>query len=168
MLWLPENYRQYLVLLVASLLIGAGMVVHVLLNVQIAEERYAVSQLAEQRQRIERENSGLVYAIANSVTLDQIRQSALEQGYRPVTDRVYVRRDEVSTSVVPGMANASQASVSPSAPVAAAVDRSPQDGFIDAVGRGLGAAGAWLQQAAAMMAQATGGFVAGFRERWMP
>ncbi len=82
------------------------MLVHVWLNVQIAEERLLVSQLTAQRQQIERENSEVIFAIANSSTLDRVEEAALQQGFRPATDRVYVRRDAVASDMASSITDA--------------------------------------------------------------
>ena len=175
MLWLPENYRQYLVLLVVTIVVGAGMVVHVWLNVQVAEQRYLLVQLAEQRERIERENSELIYTIADATSLRQIEQTALALGYRPTTALAYVRRDELATSSIPGLmatpaslpAQALSATSPVREPVAAQVRASPGNDLFDAVGRGLGAAGEWLGQQAKTTTEVVGDLTTGFRERWM-
>ena len=168
MLWLPETYQQYLLLLIGTLAVGLGMFVHVWLNVRIAEERVLVSQFIAESQQIERENSEVIYAIANSLTLGKVEEAALQQGFRPATERAYVRRDAVAsaeltntaeqsptTATLPATANLSEAGVA-------------RNGFLDAVGRGLSAAGAWLQQTAITTAETVGGFTSGFTERWMP
>lgn len=175
MLWLPENYRQYLMLLVVTIVVGAGMVVHVWLNVQVAEQRYLLVQLAEQRERIERENSELIYAIADAASLRQIEQTALALGYRPTTALAYVRRDELATSTIPGLmattaslpAQALSATSPVREPIAAQVRASPGNDLFDAVGRGLGAAGEWFGQQAKTTTEVMGDLTTGFRERWM-
>jgi hypothetical protein len=168
MLWLPETYQQYLLLLAGALAVGLGMIVHVWLNVQATEERVLLRQLAAERQQIERENSEVIYAIANALTLAKVEDAALQQGFRPATERVYVRRDAVTgadlTSVADRLA-ATEPSLATAVPGEVSAARS---GFLDAVGRGLGAAGEWLQQSAATTTQAIGGFTSGFTERWMP
>jgi hypothetical protein len=63
---------------------------------KLAEERVLLRQLAAERQQIERENSEVIYAIANSLTLAKVEDAALQQGFRPATERVYVRRDAVT------------------------------------------------------------------------
>lgn len=170
MLWLPETYQQYLLLLLGVLTIGAGLLVHVWLTVQIAQEQLLVSELTAQRQQIERENSEVIFAIANSSTLDRVEEAALQQGFRPATDRVYVRRDAVASDVTSGLADAPPTSLPAviQPPGRSTRNTGPEQGFIDAVGRGLGAAGAWVQQATQTTAQAVGGFATGFTERWMP
>jgi hypothetical protein len=168
MLWLPETYQQYLLLLAGALAVGLGMIVHVWLNVQATEERVLLRQLAAERQQIERENSEVIYAIANALTLAKVEDAALQQGFRPATERVYVRRDAVTgadlTSVA-GRLAATEPSLATAVPGEVSAARSD---FLDAVGRGLGAAGEWLQQRAATTTQAIGGFTSGFTERWMP
>jgi hypothetical protein len=125
-------------------------------------------QLAAERQQIERENSEVIYAIANALTLAKVEDAALQQGFRPATERVYVRRDAVTgadlTSVA-GRLAATEPSLATAVPGEVSAARSD---FLDAVGRGLGAAGEWLQQRAATTTQAIGGFTSGFTERWMP
>lgn len=170
MLWLPETYQQYLLLLAGTLAVGLGMLVHIWLTVQIAEARALVSQLAAESQRIERENSELIYAIANSSTLTRVEAAARQQGFRPATERVYVRRDAVrgdgrrSTE----LSSVAPESTTPAPSPAASGEDLPGAGLLDAVGRGLGAAGEWLQRSAATTAQTVGGFTSGFMERWMP
>ena len=183
MLWLPETYQQYLLLLAGTLAVGLGMLVHIWLTVQIAEARALVSQLAAESQRIERENSELIYAIANSSTLTRVEAAARQQGFRPATERVYVRRDAVQRDAVrrdavrsdggrsAGLNGAAPESTTPvpsPATAAASSEDLPGAGLLDAVGRALGAAGEWLQRSAATTAQTVGGFTSGFRERWMP
>lgn len=161
MLWLPENFRQYLLLLAVTLLVGAGMMTQVWLKVQVAEERYLLAKLTAQQQRIERENSELVFAIASATSLRQIEQAAIAQGYRPVTRRVYVRRDELPVLDSP-------VASSPAAPIAShvaelspaleeprpeqnaaesirpAAQRSPLEELMAAVGRGVVAFADWV------------------------
>lgn len=166
MLWFPETYRQYLLLLAGTLAVGLGMLVHVWLNVQIAEARVLVRQLMAERQQIERENSEVIYAIANSATLVRVQEAARQQGFRPVTERVYVRRDAVADNGVILKAAPLATPLPPSAAVSDAT--ATGGGLLDAVGRGLSAAGEWLQQGAVTAVQAVGGFTSGFMERWMP
>jgi hypothetical protein len=171
-LWLPENYRQYLIVLVVSLTIGAGMMTHVWLSVQIAEQRYLLRELTEKHQQIERENSEIVYAIANTTSLRQIEQSALAQGYRPTINRKYIRRDELAVSSVSGMARDSVQPMSetlgrPTVAERVSAPSTQSNDLIDAVGRGLGAAGEWLEQQARATSGAVGGLTAGLTERWM-
>ncbi len=171
-LWLPENYRQYLIVLVVSLAIGAGMTTHVWLSVQIAEQRYLLRELTEKRQQIERENSDIVYAIANATSLRQIEQSALAQGYRPTINRTYIRRDELAISSVVSMGGVSVQSApeTPGRPAVAERVLAPStqsSALIDAVGRGLGAAGEWLEQQAQAASGLVGSLMAGLTERWM-
>ena len=178
MLWLPETYQQYLLLLAGTLAVGLGMLVHIWLTVQIAEARALVSQLAAESQRIERENSELIYAIANSSTLTRVEAAARQQGFRPATERVYVRRDAVRRDAVrsdggrsAGLNGAAPESTTPApspATAAASSEDLPGAGLLDAVSRALGAAGEWLQRSVATTAQTVGGFTSGFRERWMP
>lgn len=171
-LWLPENYRQYLIVLVVSLAIGAGMTTHVWLSVQIAEQRYLLRELTEKRQQIERENSDIVYAIANATSLRQIEQSALAQGYRPTINRKYIRRDELAISSIVSMEGVSVQSAPETPGRSAVAERvlapsTQSSALIDAVGRGLGAAGEWVEQQAQAASGVVGGLMAGLTERWM-
>ena len=168
MLWLPETYQQYLLLLVGTLTVGLGMIVHVWLNVRVAEERVLLRQLVAERQQVERENSEVIYAITNSLTLAKVEEAALQQGFRPATERAYVRRAAVTSAAGADVAAQQLAVAPPPATASPSEAGSARNGFLDAVGRGLGAAGAWLQQTAATTSQAVGGFTSGFTERWMP
>ncbi len=167
LLWLPGTPRQYLLFVAIALVVGAGMMLQIWYSVQIAEARAELRGAIAMQQQIERENGELVYAIATSTTLDRIRRAAEQQGYKPATDRVYVRRDEVATDAIPGLGAAAL-------PPVAAVPRDsssaapPATGPFDATMRGLGAAGAWLEGAATQVQQAIARFADGIRERWVP
>ena len=149
-----------------ALAIGLGMMAHIWPNVQIAEERLLLSQLQTQRQQIERENSEVIFAIANLATLAQVEEAALQQGFRPATERVYVQRGATAATASETVA-ASPALAAAQPPLTASDDAANSD-FIEAVGRGLGAAGEWLQQAGAAAADGVAGAATGFTERWMP
>lgn len=175
-LWLPETYRHYLIVLVVSLAVGAGMFTHVWLSVQIAEQRYTLRTLAAQRQHIERETSEIIHAIATTTSLRQIEHSALVQGYRPATARKYLRRDELARdgALVAGMLAAPPPATA-SRPLPGAPPAPPSaahaGGWIDAVARGVGAAGQSLQQQASHATGAlrdlTAHFQAQLTEHWM-
>jgi hypothetical protein len=125
--------------------------------------------LEAQRQQIERENSDVIYAIANRTTLAQVEAAALQQGFRPATDRVYVRSTATGAASAPDAA--STAPLTAQAPLVANEEEAGSD-LIEAVGRGLGAAGEWMQQAGAATVQSaaslTDQFTTEFTERWMP
>ena len=168
LLWLPETARQYLLFLAVALLIAGGMTLQVWYSVQIGEARAELRHLAVQQQRIERENSELIYAIATGTTLDRIRRAALQQGYKPATKREYIRRDEIVATAILELGQEAL----PAAPHAShelpATTSSPATGPLDAAGRALGASGLWLQDATAQAQQSIARFVDGIRERWVP
>ena len=89
--------------LVITLIIAGGLALHVLLSVQIAEGEYQVHLLREKVQRIERDNSEIVYQIAMRSSLIQIEQAAAKQGFGPATGRVYVHRPQAQGNAVPGL-----------------------------------------------------------------
>lgn len=167
LLWLPETSRQYFLFLAIVLVIAGGMMLQVWYSVRIAEARAELRALAAQQQRVERENSELVYAIARSSTLDRILRVALQQGYKPATDRVYVRRDEIATATIPGMGQdlLPPVDLAPQEPSGAAP---PATGPLDAAGRASSAAGAWLQDVSTQAQQSIARFADGIRERWVP
>jgi len=167
LLWLPESPRQYLLFLVITFVVAGGMMVQVWYSVQIAEARAELRALAAQQQRIERENGELIYAIAMSTTLDRIRRAALQQGYKPATDRVYVRRDEAVTAAIPGLGQEALPPVA-LAPHESPGKAPPATGPLDAAGRALSASSAWLQDATAQAQQSIARFADGIRERWVP
>lgn len=167
LLWLPESPRQYLLFVAVALVVGAGMMVQIWYAVQIAEARAELRGAVARQQQIERENGELVYAIATSTTLDRIRRAAEQQGYKPATDRVYVRRDQVATDAIPGL-NADAIPPVAIAPRQSSSMAPPATGPFDAAMRGLGAAGAWLEGVAAQAQQAIARFADGIRERWVP
>ena len=141
------------------------MMAHIWLNVRIAEERVVLRQLEAQRQQIERENSEVIFAIANRTTLAQVEAAALQQGFRPATDRVYVQSAAAGAATAADAA--SPALLTAPAPLAASEEETGS-GLIEAVGRGLGAAGEWVQQAGAATVQSVAGLTTEFTERWMP
>jgi hypothetical protein len=100
---LPQTWQQYLLSLAITLVIAGGLALHVLLSVQIAEGEYQVRMLRAEVQRIERDNSDLVYQIAMRSSLTQIEIEAAKQGFGPATERVFVHRPQTTASNVPGL-----------------------------------------------------------------
>ena len=109
---LPATWRQYLVLLAGLLIVAGGMMLQVTLAVQIAEAELQVAELRDTYERIERQNSKLVYEIATRSSLEVMQQLATGQGYVPATGRTYVFRDQL-----PSLAVAITASKNGRAPV---------------------------------------------------
>ena len=68
------------------------MLLHVLLSVQIAGADFQLRQLRAEHARIERQNSELVYQIAQRSSLAQMAALAAQRGYVPATGRTYVVR----------------------------------------------------------------------------
>ena len=99
----PETWQQYVLFLAITLIFAAGLALHVLLSVQIAEAQYQVRLLRAEVQRIERDNSEVVHQIAMRSSLSQIEKLAVAQGFGPATGRVFVQRPQLADVVVPGL-----------------------------------------------------------------
>ncbi|MBK8047381.1 MAG: hypothetical protein IPK16_09840 [Anaerolineales bacterium] len=102
-LQLPTTWQQYVLLLVTLLLILAGMSMHILLTVQIAEAEYQVYLLKTQYEQIERQNSELIYQISMHSSLEQMASAAQFQGYKPAMSRTYIYRDQLAGGAIPGV-----------------------------------------------------------------
>lgn len=89
---LPATWQQYLLACLALAVVLGGMLLHVLLSVQIARADFQLRQLRADYARIERQNSELIYQIAQRSSLAQMAALAAEQGYVPATGRTYVLR----------------------------------------------------------------------------
>ena len=89
---LPATWQQYLLACLALAVVLGGMLLHVLLSVQIAHADFQLRGLRADYARIERQNSELVYQIAQRSSLAQMAKLAADQGYVPATGRTYVLR----------------------------------------------------------------------------
>ena len=99
---LPVTWQQYMLLLAIVSIIVGGMALHVLLSLQIAEARLQVRLLRVEYERIERDNSEVVYQIAMRSSLSQIEALATAQGFGPATGRILVPRTELGDEAVAG------------------------------------------------------------------
>jgi hypothetical protein len=133
---LPTTWRQYLLACLALAVVMGGMLLHILLSVQIAHADLQLRQMRETYARVERQNSELVYQIAQRSSLAHMAQLAAQQGYVPATGRTYaVRPDAVAIDPVRG-------DLSPQA-VTPAAQRQPAPGAGSAAGA---AAPTWQEQ----------------------
>jgi hypothetical protein len=116
---LPVTWQQYVLACLALAIVIAGLCLQVLLSVQIARSGYTLRQLRSDYARVERQNSELIYAIAQQSSLDQMASLALQNGYVPSTGRTYVVRRPVANAAAPAGATLAAlppvASSSPSA-----------------------------------------------------
>ena len=107
-LQLPTSWQEFMLLLAIVLVVGAGLALHILLSVQIAEAEFEVRSLRAEYERIERQNSDLIYQIATRSSLATIQDQAAQEGFVPATGRTYVFRNQLAGMSVPGLASESQ------------------------------------------------------------
>jgi hypothetical protein len=89
---LPVTWQQYALSCLALAIVVGGLCLQVLLSVQIARAEYTLRQLRSDYARVERQNSELVYAIAQQSSLSHMASLAAQNGYVPATGRTYVVR----------------------------------------------------------------------------
>lgn len=107
---LPTTWQQYLLACLALGVVCGGLLLHVLLSVQIARADFQLRQMRAEYARIERQNSELVYQIAQQSSLAQMAALAAQQGFAPASGRTYALR---STAVA---ADPVRSDISPQAP----------------------------------------------------
>jgi hypothetical protein len=90
---LPVTWQQYLLSCLVLAIVLGGLALQVLLSVQIARAEFQLRALRQEYAAVERQNSELVYAIAQQSSLEQMAQLARREGYVPATGRTYVLRD---------------------------------------------------------------------------
>ncbi len=151
-LQLPTTWQQYALLLTVLMLIIVGMTMHILLTVQIAEAEYQVRLLQTQYERVERQNSELVYQISTHSSLAELATAASAQGYKPTMSRTYIYRNQLAGSVVPGLGGRAGTE---SAGFGAGSQSATPQGFPTQNSDSFAGAQQWLQGAQA----ATGEFV---------
>lgn len=116
---LPTTWQQYVLASLALAVVMGGMLMHVLLAVQIAHADFQLRQMQNEYARIERQNSELIYQIAQRSSLAHMAELALQEGYVPATGRTYVVRssssfaDPVSSILNPQAAVAATPSATP-------------------------------------------------------
>lgn len=110
---LPVTWQQYLLACLALAVVFGGMLLHVLLSVQIAGADFQLRQMSAEYARIERQNSELVYQIAQRSSLVQMANLAAQQGYVPATGRTYALRSRLDVAPLAG------SDASPAAPPSA-------------------------------------------------
>ena len=93
---LPTTWQQYVIACLALAVVLGGMLMHVLLAVQIAHADFQLRQMQNEYARIERQNSELIYQIAQRSSLAHMAELALQEGYVPATGRTYVVRSSSS------------------------------------------------------------------------
>jgi hypothetical protein len=90
---LPLTWQQYLLACLVPAIVTGGLALQVLLSVQIARTEFQLRSLRLEYAAVERQNSELVYAIAQQSSLEQMAQLAKQEGYVPATKREYVLRN---------------------------------------------------------------------------
>jgi hypothetical protein len=106
---LPLTWQQYLLACLVLAIVIGGMALQVLLSVQIARSEYQLRSLRQEYAAVERQNSELVYAIAQQSSLEQMALLARQQGYVPATSRTYVLRNPMAQPFAAGGASAAAA-----------------------------------------------------------
>ena len=150
---LPGTWQQYLLACAALTVVLGGLLLHVLLSVQIARADFQLRQLRDAYARVERQNSELVYQIAQRSSLAQMAQLAAAQGYAPATGRTYaVRSSDILADAVSSAGSSASASLPQTPPTAA-----------DAAGA---APPAWLGQVGQWWADTSAGAGAATAQLW--
>jgi hypothetical protein len=104
------TWQQYLLSCLVLAIVAGGLALQVLLSVQIARAEFQLRSLRVEYAAVERQNSELVYAIAQQSSLEQMAQLAKQEGYVPATKREYVLRNP---SVQPFAEREAPAAVTP-------------------------------------------------------
>jgi hypothetical protein len=120
---LPTTWQQYLLACLAITIVVGGMCLHVLLAVDIARAELNLRQLRSDYARVERQNSDLIYAIAQQSSLAQMAKLAAQNGYVPATNRTFVFTD----SDVPMLSGRTSAAHSEPSPVTTLQPREAAD-----------------------------------------
>jgi hypothetical protein len=102
---LPTTWQQYLLACLAMAIVVGGMCLQVLLSVEIADREFVLRQLRSDYARVERQNSELVYAIAQQSSLGQMARLAAQSGYVPATSRTYIVRRPLDSAGAPQLAS---------------------------------------------------------------
>lgn len=118
---LPTTWQHYLLACLAIGIVAGGMCLQVLLSIQIADRELALRRLQSDYARVERQNSELIYAIAQQSSLDQMARLAAQSGYVPATSRTYVLHHAGATSLAGALMDAPAG-----APAEAQTNRLPQ------------------------------------------
>jgi cell division protein FtsL len=87
---LPTDRNTFLWFLLSTLLICSGLMLYVLLSVQIFHIETQLTTLQKEYQTIERQNTDLVWEIAQQASLGQLQQRANALGYTVPQTRLYV------------------------------------------------------------------------------
>lgn len=87
---LPETRRGYLLFALSLLVLAGAMAIHIMLSADIMRSQVRLAELQEQQARIERQNANLRWEASRNTALQKLYASALEAGYQPIADRVYV------------------------------------------------------------------------------
>jgi hypothetical protein len=98
---MPETWQQYVLACLAIGMVVGGMGLQVLLSAQIARAELTLQQMRSEYARVERQNSQLVYAIAQQSSLAQMAELATQNGYVPATGRTYIVRSKLAATPAP-------------------------------------------------------------------
>ena len=91
---MPATWQQYTLACLALTIVVGGMWLQVLLSVQIARSEFTLRQMRGEYARVERQNSELIYAIAQQSSLAHMAELATQSGYVPATGRTYIVRGQ--------------------------------------------------------------------------
>ncbi len=101
---LPATWQQYVLACLALTIVIGGMWLQVLLSVQIARSEFTLRQMRSEYARVERQNSELIYAIAQQSSLAHMADLATQYGYVPATGRTYLVRGQ-DAAALPALAS---------------------------------------------------------------
>jgi len=87
---LPETRRGYLLFVLSLLVLAGAMAIHIMLSADIMRLQVQLTELQGQQARIERQNANLLWEASRNMTLQELHASAVETGYQPIAERVYV------------------------------------------------------------------------------
>jgi hypothetical protein len=140
------------------------MCLQVLLSVEIADRELILRQLRSDYARVERQNSELVYAIAQQSSLGQMAKLAAQSGYVPATDRTYIVRRPTDSAGAPSMTSLTGSLAPTSATATARGELSTSTRLAPAPGW-LDSARQWWQDLQGSVTTATGQFWRDFTGR---
>lgn len=96
---MPTTGQQYVLGCLALTIVIGGMWLQVLLSVQIARSEFALRQMRTEYARVERQNSELIFAIAQQSSLAHMAELATQSGYVPATGRTYIVRGQAAAEL---------------------------------------------------------------------
>ncbi|MCX6043869.1 MAG: hypothetical protein NT075_02055 [Chloroflexi bacterium] len=87
---LPNTARGFLLFLLGLAVVCGGMVMQITLSIQIWQTTAKIDKLKAEYRVIEQQNTAIVWEIAQTSTLESVRQRAQALNYKIVMDRYYI------------------------------------------------------------------------------